>query len=80
MSAIQLLESIAANPDIKNQVLSGLLDGETSSKLSSFISEIENGKEPMYCVMFPAEDDEKKEESPDETEDDKKEEVSQKLN
>ena len=57
MSAIQLLESIAKNSEIKSQILSGSLNTDLSMKLNDAISEGENQNIPMYCVLFPAEDE-----------------------
>lgn len=53
MSTIQLLESIATNPDYKSNMLLGETKKELHDKIQDSIDEL--GNIPMWCIFVPPE-------------------------
>lgn len=66
MSAIKLLEQLGANASLQN------VEAAKSMMAGSSLNEIEHTQEKMWCLLVPAEDDEKedeeKEQEPDNNE------------
>lgn len=73
MSAIQLLESIANNSELKSQILAGEVNQQLSNQIQESVDEL--GNMPMYCVFLPAEDDAPSESEEDDSEEKKEESI-----
>ncbi|GAA6183232.1 MULTISPECIES: hypothetical protein [Alteromonadaceae] len=72
MSALQLLEQLAVNPDFKRE-LSEQGQHPLALKAKKDIEEMRQKQGKFWCALMPAKDDEQKEEESEEQEDAPKE-------
>lgn len=58
MSAIQLLEEIATNPNYKSNLLADGPENELSKRAKEQVEDLMQSQTKIWCALFPADDDE----------------------
>lgn len=70
MSAIKLMEKLGSNASLQN------VEAVEAMMAGSSLTDLEQNKEKMWCLMFPAEGEESDEDSEENDESENKEEIS----